>query len=110
MTQWLANCLWTAMQMVSIRAHDWFFDPQRAAAARMKNRVRWWAYKLQARATPDGRDDVRAKWFEIRFAFETSPDEANRRGDLDPQNRQMAADVMERARAGQGPAADRAKL
>jgi hypothetical protein len=82
MKQWLANCLWDAVKLASGRLHDWIFDPRRAALARHRDRVRWWAYKLKAEQTQDPRDDMRAEWFRIRFNFETSPAEALVRGDL----------------------------
>lgn len=82
MKAWIANLLWDALAIFLARVHDWIFDPDRAARWRMKNRERWWAYKVKADATDNLRDDRRAEWYRITFDFQTSPDEAVRRGDL----------------------------
>jgi hypothetical protein len=82
MRQWIANCLWDALKLVAGRLHDWAFDPQRAVAARFRDRERWWSYRQKALQTKDPRDDMRAEWWRIRFAFETSPADAIERGDL----------------------------
>ncbi len=112
LAQPLANLFWDALKFCAGNVHDWSFDPRRAAGARMRDRQRWWTYKLKAEQTQDKRDDMRAEWFRIRFNFNVDPETALKRGDLDPQTRQLATDAMERARATQewqGPAADRAK-
>jgi len=82
MKAWIANLLWDAMWIFLWRVHDWVFDPDRAARGRMKDRQRWWAYKRKAESTASKKDDMRARWFEIRFDFKTPPDEALARGDL----------------------------
>jgi len=82
MKAWIANLLWDALAIFLARVHDWIFDPDRAAAWRMKNRQRWWSYKLKADATKSTRDDLRARWYQITFGFETPPDKAVERGDL----------------------------
>lgn len=82
MKAWLANLIWDALWIVLHRLHDWVFDPARAAQARMRDRDIWWAYKLKADASGDERAIRRAKWFEVRFKFQTDPAAAFRRGDL----------------------------
>ena len=99
MKTWLVNMVWDALHLVAWRLHDWFFDAERAAAARMRDRERWWSYHCKAQATPCPKDDVRAKWFEARFGFKTPPEVAKARGDLTP------GDVAQ----WDGPAADRAR-
>lgn len=83
-TAWLADCLWDALKLFAGRLHDFIFDPKRAAEARFRDRERWWRYTQKALATDNTRDDMRAEWWRIRFAFETSPDAAKLRGDLGP--------------------------
>lgn len=99
MKAWLANLLWDALCMVSIRLHDWIFDPQRAAVMRFKNRERWYTYKTKAEQTQNKRDDLRARWWAVMFGFETPPIEAMRRGDLDIEARQMAMRKIDEVRA-----------
>ena len=82
MKHFIANILWDALAMFLGRVHDWVFDPQRNARIRMRNRERWWAYHQKALATKDPRDDARANAWAIQFKFETSPEEAISRGDL----------------------------
>jgi len=79
--------------------HDWVFSPERAAKIRMANRERWWRYVRRARSTPFSRDDMRAEFWRISCGFETPPDEARARGDLDPQAQQMAMDAVMRNRS-----------
>lgn len=102
MKTWLANLLWDALKILWARAHDWFFDPARAARKRFRNRERWWAYKLKADATQDPHDDLRAQWWAETFGFETPPLAAVRRGDLDAAARTLAMNAVEKARATQG--------
>lgn len=83
MKAWLANMLWDALAILLCRVHDWVFDPERAARLRFENRKRWWAYKERADTTFSKRDDKRAEWYRIVFGFETPPEQAIRRGDLD---------------------------
>jgi hypothetical protein len=111
-SQWISNALWDGVKLFAGRVHDYFFDPVRAAKRRFADREKWWAYKIKSEQTKDKRDDMRAEWFRIRFDFETSPQDAVKRGDLDPAARQMAIDAVNRALAAkewQGPAADRAQ-
>jgi len=84
MKVWLVNLMWDALRMVSVRAHDWVFDPDRAARNRMAHRERWWDYRLKAGFTKSERDDRRAEWWRIHFNFKTPPGEAGERGDLEP--------------------------
>lgn len=84
MKAWIANLLWDALWIVAWRLHDFAFDPDRAAKARFRDRQRWWAYYCKAEQTESKKDDMRAEWFRIRFQFETPPDEALKRGDLEP--------------------------
>lgn len=99
MKAWLANVFWDAMWLFLWRVHDWFFDPERAAKARFRDRERWWAYKLKADRTDSKKDDLRAEWFRIRFDFKTPPGDALVRGDLDPTARKIAMDAVESTRA-----------
>lgn len=104
MKAWIANLLWDALLIVSVRAHDWVFDPERHARIRFQHRKRWWAYYQKALTTKDPKDDKRAEAWRIEFDFKTPPAEALVRGDLDPGARQMAIDVVEKNRAaGKGP-------
>lgn len=79
---WIADQLWNALKLFLGRVHDWVFSPERNARIRMKNRKRWWRYHLKAQRTNDKRDDMRAKAWQIQFKFETSPEDAEERGDL----------------------------
>lgn len=99
MKAYLANLFWDAMWLFLWRAHDGFFDPRRAAERRFRCRERWWSYKRKADQTASKKDDMRAKWFEILFAFETPPTDALIRGDLDDHARRMALKAVEETRA-----------
>ena len=79
---WLADILVGALKLFAGWVHDWVFDPDRHARIRFHNRERWWKYQQKALATKDHRDDMRAKAWQIQYAFETPPDEAMARGDL----------------------------
>lgn len=79
---WLADILYGTLKMFGGRLHDWLFDPDRHARIRFAHRQRWWKYDQKAKATKDKRDDMRAKAWQIEYAFETPPDEAIARGDL----------------------------
>jgi len=82
MKAWLANLLWGAVGLLSQRLHDWVFDPQRAARARLQHRQRWWQYA--SHCAGDKNKERRAQWWAIHFKFETPPDRAVARGDLKP--------------------------
>jgi hypothetical protein len=99
MSKWIANMLWDALAILSTRAHDWAFDATRHARIRMKHRNRWWDYHCRAEVTKSKRDDMRARAWQIEFDFKTSPDDAVRRGDLDPAARAMAMASVARMRA-----------
>lgn len=99
MKAWLANLLWDVVCIVSVKLHDWVFDPQRHARIRFAHRERWWAYKCKAEKTKNPRDDRRARCWEVEFGFETPPVEAMRRGDLDIEARKMAMDAVDEVRA-----------
>ena len=95
---WLADVFWDALMIFGGKLHDWVFSEARATKIRMKNREWWWARTQKAKATANPRDDMRAAFWQILFGFETSPDDAKARGDLDPASRKMAMDAVEAAR------------
>jgi hypothetical protein len=86
MKAWIANLLWDALGIFLGRLHDWIFDLNRAVRGRFRNREIWWRYYCKAKTTGSKRDDMRAEWYRIHFAFKTSPEEAVKRGDLEPIN------------------------
>lgn len=102
MKAWLANLIWDALLLVSVRLHDWFFSEERAAKQRFRHRELWWRYACRAAETNSTHDDMRARWWAVQFDFKTPPTEAVARGDLDPHARDVAMDAIRKARESSG--------
>lgn len=98
MIAWMADCLWAALAVVAGRFHDYLFGEERQARIRFWHRERWWKCEQRAMLTGNKRDDMRAKAWAIQFGFQTPPQEAIERGDLDPAARRLAMDAIEKAR------------
>jgi len=80
MKRLIANALWGALSVFSVRLHDWAFSPKRHAAIRFKHREIWWAYAQKG--VHNERHRKRALAWQIQFRFKTPPIEALARGDL----------------------------
>jgi len=83
MKELIANMLLGALRLASKRGYCWLMDPARQARIRMAHRRRWWKRYLKAKATRNKYDDMAARAYAIQFNFETTPQDAEERGDLD---------------------------
>ena len=98
MKAWLVEVALLTLRKLWKGGYRWLLDPQRHARIRFARREFWWRWHQRALQTKDEWDDMLAEAWRIEDGFETSPDKAKERGDLDPKARKLAADAMERNR------------
>lgn len=69
--KWIADIIISLVKLLSQRAINIYFTPDRAMTHRVKDMQRWHEYETRASITPGKGDDKIAEYLKIRLNFDS---------------------------------------